>query len=68
MEPLLSAADVAALLNVSRKCVYSLVHSGRLPAPVQVGNRSRWRQADVQAILDSPRRLRRPRRGGGSSR
>lgn len=66
-DALLDAKEVARQLGVSRKTVYALVHRGDLPEPLRIGNRSRWRQEDVDRLKKGPRKLRRPRRGGGAA-
>lgn len=49
--PLLTVADVAEILKVSRATVYSLVKDGRL-RPVDLGLRkTRFRRADVQRFI-----------------
>jgi len=41
---LLSAAETAALLGISRSAFYSLLSSGRMPLPVRLGRRALWRR------------------------
>ena len=50
--PLLRVNDVAALLSIGRRTVYTLVGSGELPA-VRVGTRMRFRPEDVDAYLNA---------------
>jgi len=53
--PLLySVNDLAHALRVSRALVYRLVRAGEL-TPVRVGDRLRFRLADVEAYLDRHR-------------
>jgi excisionase family DNA binding protein len=43
LEPaLLTADDVGRLLTCSRRTVYRLADSGRIPAPVRLGGLVRW--------------------------
>jgi len=57
-ERLLSVRDLAVLLQVSERAVWSWLASGRLPAAVRVGRLVRWRASDVEAWLAAgcPRR------------
>jgi excisionase family DNA binding protein len=52
--PLLRVNDVAALLAIGRRTVYTLVAAGELPA-VRVGERLRFRLEDVDAYLERRR-------------
>lgn len=63
-EPLLSPREVAALLGICRSTLYSLIHRGLLCKPVQVGGQSRWKREDVEKVMNTPRRLRKPKRPG----
>ena len=50
---LLDANDVARLLKCSRRTVYRLADSGRIPAPVRLGMLVRWsRQALDEWIVE----------------
>lgn len=53
IDPLWSAAEVAAVLRVSSKMVYKLAaEDPAFPKPKRIGNRLlRWRGSDVQAYL-----------------
>jgi excisionase family DNA binding protein len=47
---LLSAAETAALLGISRSAFYSLLSSGRIgPLPVRLGRRTLWRAEELRA-------------------
>lgn len=46
-EKLLDVTAVAALLNVSRRTVWVMRDSGRLPSPVRINRCVRWRQSDL---------------------
>jgi len=54
LEPLLTIADVARFLGVSRATVYSLMRSGEL-VPIRVGERSRFQPIDVRTYLERHR-------------
>jgi len=45
---MLSADDVAALLNCCRRTVYRLCDSGRLPRPIRLGALSRWPRSVIE--------------------
>lgn len=45
---LIGIADVARLLNCSRRHVYRLVEDQRMPAPVKVGRLNRWSRQSVE--------------------
>jgi len=49
--PLLTAADVAALLQVDQRTLRELRHAGDVPAPIAIGKRLRWRRRDVDGWL-----------------
>ncbi len=44
---LLKDEEVASLLGISRRSVWRLVSSGRLPEPVRLGGSVRWRYQDI---------------------
>lgn len=46
---MLSAADVAKLLQCSDKHVQNLRTSGRIPAPVKLGTLVRWPRQSIEA-------------------
>ena len=54
LEKLLTISDVGRFLAISRGSVYGLMRSGEL-VPVRVGERARFRPADVRAYLDRHR-------------
>lgn len=47
----LSHAEVAQLLNVSRRHVYALNASGRIPSPIRLGRRTVWAADELRAWL-----------------
>lgn len=44
---LLNVKDVAARLRISRRQVWKLLSSGRIPAPVRLSRSVRWRADDI---------------------
>jgi excisionase family DNA binding protein len=52
---LLTADDLATLLRVSRKSIYTMVERGELPFVKRIGTRLRFRGDDVLAWLDESR-------------
>jgi excisionase family DNA binding protein len=48
----LSAAEVAELLGISRRHVWKLLASGRLPEPIRLGRSVRWLRDDLLAHLE----------------
>ncbi len=48
---LVTIGDIQKLLAVSRAQVYRLWDSGRLPEPIYLDSRPRWRLVDVQALI-----------------
>ncbi len=56
---LLSAREVARLLRVSERHLYTLQARGELPAPVRLGRCVRWRAMEVRAWVEagSPSRV-----------
>jgi len=49
---LLDAKDVARLLSVSVRTVWTLRDMGRLPAPVRIGRCVRWRRQDIEKWVE----------------
>lgn len=51
---LLTAAQTAALLGISRASLWALHSSGRLPLPVKLGARlTRWRAGELRAWVQA---------------
>jgi excisionase family DNA binding protein len=50
---LLPKSEVAKLLGISPRSLYRLVADGKFPAPIKLGQLSRWRQSDVQQWIVS---------------
>ena len=61
---LLSADEVAAILRVTRKAVYTRNSRGQLPSPVRLGRRLYFPRADLIRFLEE----RRAATPGGSGR
>lgn len=55
LAPLLTAADVARLLQVSKKLIYQHATAGSLPC-LRIGTAVRFREADVVGWLEQARR------------
>ena len=53
-EPLLiSAEQVASILNVSTRTLWRLLSAGKLPEPVRLGGSTRWRLDQVRQWIDA---------------
>jgi excisionase family DNA binding protein len=51
---LIGVDELVAMLKVSKRTVYRLVATGRLPAPLRVGSRTvRWSRAAVTAWINA---------------
>lgn len=53
-EPLLTAVDVAAYLNVSRITIYDWAQKGKIPA-FRLGHHWRFRRREIEQWLDENR-------------
>ena len=49
----LPAADVAKLLGISQRHLYTLNASGQLPRPIRLGRSVRWRADELRDWLDA---------------
>lgn len=49
---LLRVGEVAEILDVAVSTIWRWVSKGQLPAPIQIGGSTRWRAADIQALLE----------------
>ena len=58
MSQLLNAKTVGEMLSLSKRQIFRLKSSGRIPAPVKIGGSVRWRQTDITdwIQLDCPDR------------
>ena len=48
---LISAAELAELLNVSTRTLWRLLSAGKLIKPIKIGGSTRWRLEEVQAWI-----------------
>lgn len=48
---LLSVREVAATLGFGVSTVWRQVRKGNLPTPIRIGGSTRWRRADIEALL-----------------
>jgi excisionase family DNA binding protein len=48
---MLTAKDVATRLSIGVSTVWRQVKQGNLPAPIQIGGSTRWRRADIEALI-----------------
>jgi excisionase family DNA binding protein len=44
---LITAEEVARMMNISTRTLWRLSSAGRMPAPVRIGGNTRWRTAEV---------------------
>jgi excisionase family DNA binding protein len=51
MPPLLTIADLAAYLKLSKPTIRKAVARGELPPPIRFGRACRWKPEDVQEAL-----------------
>lgn len=50
---LMTKEQLAELLQVSTRTVYRRVMEGSLPAPVKIGDTSRWRKYEIEEWIQS---------------
>ena len=50
---LLTTRQVSEMLNVGQRSVWRWSHSGRMPAPVRIGNAVRFRRAEIVDWLEA---------------
>lgn len=50
--PLLTTAETAEMLGISKSSLYSLRYVGDAPPAIKVGSRLRWRRSDVEKWID----------------
>lgn len=51
-QALLSARQVAELLNISTRTLWRLKSAGRLPAAIRIGKSIRWRREDLNTWIE----------------
>jgi predicted DNA-binding transcriptional regulator AlpA len=49
---LISAAELAGLMNVSERTLWRLLSADKVPKPVRFGRNTRWRLAEVRDWID----------------
>lgn len=56
---LLTVAEVAAMLTISKREVWRRADSGELPRPIRLGARTRrWPQDEIEAVIERAKRRR----------
>jgi predicted DNA-binding transcriptional regulator AlpA len=50
---LLTDKDVAALLSISKVCVWNYEKCGLLPKPYKFGGNTRWKRSEIEAAVDN---------------
>lgn len=50
-EKLLTAKSVGEILSLSKRQIFRLKSSGRIPAPVRIGGSVRWKQTDIESWI-----------------
>ncbi len=48
MQKLLNAETVAEILSLSKRTIFRLDSSGKIPAPIRINGSVRWRESDIQ--------------------
>jgi prophage regulatory protein len=51
-EQLLTAKDVAKRLSLSKRQIFRLNSSRKLPAPIRIGGAVRWRESDIEQFIE----------------
>jgi excisionase family DNA binding protein len=52
IEPLLTAPEIARMLQTSVRSIWRYLSAGKLPRPLTIGGRlKRWRRADIEEWL-----------------
>ena len=49
---LLTSSDLRGILQISEATVWRKVKSGALPAPIKVCGLTRWRRAEIAALIE----------------
>jgi prophage regulatory protein len=49
---LLTADEVATMLNVSERTLWRLLSAGKVPKPVRFGRSTRWRDTEVKEWVE----------------
>jgi len=53
LRSLLSITDLAEILNTSTRTVHRLNSTCRIPSPLRIGGRPRWRRDEIEAWLSA---------------
>ena len=48
---LLNAADVQAIMQLSRSALYAAVRAGTLPKPIKIGKSARWKASVISGVI-----------------
>ena len=51
MKKLLTADDLAEILQLTRRAVHMMVQRGDIPRPIKIGRAARWPADEIEAIL-----------------
>jgi excisionase family DNA binding protein len=49
---LISAEELAKLMQVSERTLWRLLFAGKVPQPVRIGRNTRWRYAEVREWIE----------------
>lgn len=49
---LLTAGELAGLMQISERTLWRLLSAGKLPSPLRFGRNTRWRLSDVTAWIE----------------
>ena len=55
MTALIPVRTVAEMLGVHRATVYRMAARGDIPKPLHIAGLTRWRRADIEALIDAAR-------------
>ena len=50
---LLSARDLAVLLDIGERTLWRLDSMGKLPKPIRIGSLKKWRRHEIEAWIDA---------------
>ena len=54
LKRLLTVKEVAAMLSMGVTTVWCQTRNGNLPQPIKIGGATRWRKADIDALIEQP--------------
>ena len=49
---LISAEELASLMQVSERTLWRLLSAGKVPQPVRIGRNTRWRLAEIRDWIE----------------